>query len=268
MSSLWCEDDYEEEDFIGCPSADSIPSDVIHNIHSFAGPKAAARLNNTNSKINSKSSLIESTFSNPTDLLWNAVVMNRVDIVEGILKQYPNINVNSIRPYSPVPGYKFNVSLVNRAIISMDDHQNTIKLLVDHGANIEARDDRGNTSLHYAVEYLKLNMTLNLLSRYRLSPNSIDNNGYTPMIKAILTSGDEELKVRMVKSLLSWEANVNETVDHKKNTPLYYACNPINRNIIEVLLTNGADVNLHYNDNNFEQIPVIRMMMSLDLEDE
>lgn len=267
MTSFCGEDDYEEE-YIGYPAFDSLPSDVLHNIKSFSGTKAAARLNNTNSTINSKSSLIESKFSNPLDLLWSAVDNNRVDVIEGILTHYTNVDVNSIRSWSPMRGYRFNISLVNKAIISMDDSQNTIKLLVDHGANIKTRDDRGNTSLHYAVEYMKLNMALKLLSSYRLSPNTIDNNGYTTMMKAILTSGDEDLKIRMVKALLSWGANVNETLDNKKNTPLYYACNPIQRKIIKVLLENGADVNLHYDGNNFEQIPVIRMMMTLDLEDD
>jgi ankyrin repeat protein len=78
-----------------------------------------------------------------------------------------------------------------------------VKLFLEKGANINKKDERGNTSMHVACR--------------------IGN-------------------IELVKLLLSWkEVNINEKNDWK-NTPLHKACKNNHTEIVELLLRSGVNI--------------------------
>ena len=109
----------------------------------------------------------------------------------------------------------------------LNEHIKTAKLLIDNGADINAKDNYGNTPLH---------KTNNIEIAKTLIHNGADVNarntyGNTPLYKI------EDIET--IKLLVDNGADVN-TKNKQGNTPLHYAGN---RKTAKVLVDNGADVN-------------------------
>ncbi len=83
-----------------------------------------------------------------------------------------------------------------------------VKLLLDNGADVNAKDVEENTPLHIASE-----------------------KGYTKVVNQLLTNKKSKNKI-----------NINEK-DNDWNTPLHMAANNNKIGIVKLLLDNGADVN-------------------------
>ncbi|XP_078149213.1 uncharacterized protein LOC144544554 isoform X2 [Carex rostrata] len=114
-------------------------------------------------------------------------------------------------------------------------HINTVRYLLDHGANPNVRDKDGFTPLHSAViegyaEILDL-----LLSRG--GPIEARNIAGTPLILAACKADDSCMKV-----LLDHNADPNQVSDGFF-TPLFIAVINDSTKCVEVLLKAGADVN-------------------------
>ena len=103
-----------------------------------------------------------------------------------------------------------------------------LKLLLDHGANLEARDADGNTPLATAVAKNKLDIAKLLLDR-GANVDSRDKNGSTVLSKAVSISS-----LDAVKLLLDHGANP-EIKDNGGRAPLYYAALNGNLDIAKLL---------------------------------
>ncbi|MDE2686611.1 MAG: ankyrin repeat domain-containing protein [Chloroflexota bacterium] len=146
-----------------------------------------------------------------------------------------------------------------------------MKLLLEHGANVEARDEYGNTPLH-SVGFLNIENLeerghpsfVEILLNYGADIHARNDNGDTPLHRAH--------KPEIAKALLNYGANVNErneeglTPLHRKGaeitlllldygadieaqaywsglTPLHYAVIRRDLTAAEALLDSGANIN-------------------------
>lgn len=91
------------------------------------------------------------------------------------------------------------------------------RVLLDRGANLEAKDNHGKTALHYAALLSKLEQLECLLNR-GANLEAKDNDGNTPLLYIITTRPNQEV----VEVLLQKGANL-EAMNHKGETALSLA---------------------------------------------
>lgn len=118
-----------------------------------------------------------------------------------------------------------------------------IKLLLENGADIEAKDDYNCTPLLLAVVKKGNTDIIKLLLENGADIEAKDNNGRTPLLWAVIKRRNEDT----IKLLLGNGADVT-TKDNDGWTPLSWAVREGNEDIIKLLLKNGADVTIKDND--------------------
>ncbi|MGB2837507.1 MAG: ankyrin repeat domain-containing protein [Candidatus Sulfotelmatobacter sp.] len=113
------------------------------------------------------------------------------------------------------------------------------ELLLANKADVNARDNSQSTPLHQAVaaggEHTDL---LELLIIYKADVNAADTNGLTPLHYATLADNGKAVKLLLTHGA---HPDVKENVDG--NTPLIIATGKGYKDVAEVLLANGANVN-------------------------
>ena len=114
-----------------------------------------------------------------------------------------------------------------------------VKLLLEHGADINKANNDGYTSLHYACLENNIKMVKLLLDNgvTKETINKANNAGSTPLHYACL-----ENNIKMVKLLLA-NGVTKETINKANNrgyTPLHYACLKNNIEMVTLLLANDV----------------------------
>jgi uncharacterized protein len=113
-------------------------------------------------------------------------------------------------------------------------HTEVVKLLLEDGADINARDSEGNTAISGAAYYMHADIVDLLLTR-GADINVKDMDGNTLLMNA---AGNGRLEV--VKFLLSKGADVN-VQDDNGTTALMFAAGFRHREIMQVLLDHGVN---------------------------
>ena len=113
--------------------------------------------------------------------------------------------------------------------------ENTIRALIELGANIEAKDKTEKTPLHYAARTSRDN-TLRLLIELGADIEAKDKDEHTPLNQAV--QFDIENTIR---ALIELGANI-ETKDKYEQTPIHYAARSIRDNALRLLIELGADI--------------------------
>ena len=113
--------------------------------------------------------------------------------------------------------------------------------MIKHGADVNSKDERSITPLHWAVAFGKSRI-INVLLENGADINAIADTFGTPLhwIAARLSLSD---KVNIAKLLIEHGADVNSV--HHGLTPLHLAAMSGNVDIAKVLLENGADANVN-----------------------
>lgn len=109
------------------------------------------------------------------------------------------------------------------------------QMLVDRGADVNAKDKKGRTPLIAAASTGQLDIVQLLLDK-GAEVNAQSKDGATALHAAVLFGHKE-----IVATLLAVGANVN-LADGTKNTPLHYAARKGNKEIAELLIANGAEI--------------------------
>lgn len=138
-------------------------------------------------------------------------------------------------------------SLKNKRVIPQVDEEllsaagegqfSKVKQLLTRGANINARNDKGETALIRASEFGHPKV-VDLLIKNRANVNATNNKGETGLIRASTWN-----RYAVVKLLLSNGANINLT-DNDGDTALIRASGNGHLEIVKLLLKNGAYINL------------------------
>jgi ankyrin repeat protein len=130
------------------------------------------------------------------------------------------------------------------------------QLLLDHGANINLRNKRGQTALHLASQRGRLDFMELLLNRGAIV-DVLDNGGFTPLHLAI-----SKMERRGAELLLKHGANI-DLRNNKHQTALHLALQHSHPNIIPLLLEKGANVDAQDDDGS---TPLHRAISRADVE--
>ncbi len=113
-------------------------------------------------------------------------------------------------------------------------YQAAAKVLLESGANPNAKNSKGISALNHAINTSPSIATLILAGG--ADSNAADSTGYTPIGLAV-----EKNIMSLILKLHTSGADMNAICDSNGNTPLTLAIRSQKTNIIEALLGNGAD---------------------------
>src|SRR5262249_47009391 len=127
------------------------------------------------------------------------------------------------------------------------DRLETVKILLQSGASLEAKDSQGKSPLHIAARHYSA--VVELLLQHGADVHALDDDDTTPLIYAAIYC-----KHQIIKQLIDKGAKVNQATKEKKCTALHYTAlhysvmkddNITEQDMLEtvkILLDNGADL--------------------------
>ena len=147
--------------------------------------------------------------------LVDAAMDGLVDLMKNIL-QRPSVDVN----------YRDNDDHGRTAMhwAALHDDTQVLDILLNNNAEVNPRDNEGNTSLILAVTADGTGVAQTLLSLTNVEVNAKNNYGRTPLMEAAGKSGDYE----MVKQLLKHQRTEINLQDNEGSTSLILAIYPHN----------------------------------------
>jgi ankyrin repeat protein len=132
-------------------------------------------------------------------------------------------------------------------IAALKGHFNMCQMLLEHKADLRARDSRGNTLLHLATYECHLEIA-RILLEYNVEVDSRNKDGSTPLFIASSNRNVDISRYRdIMRLLLDHGANVN-VHDNRRNTPLHVAASEGDLEVAHMLLELKADVNALNNE--------------------
>ncbi|XP_076095731.1 uncharacterized protein LOC143066806 [Mytilus galloprovincialis] len=189
--------------------------------------------------------------------LHEAVLNENVDIVKLLVSLDADVRAPDIKGDSPLH------------YAALNENFDIVKILVSLGADVSVPDIEGHSPLHYAalnenVEMVKLLVSLG--ANLSVTNNEGDSplhksarNGHVEIVKLLVSLGaDLSTTNKQVKTpLVLFEEYYNTshwshwyTTDDKGGSPLHQATNQEEQNIVEVLVSLGANMSARNNEGN------------------
>ncbi|XP_025081785.1 uncharacterized protein LOC112556729 [Pomacea canaliculata] len=123
-------------------------------------------------------------------------------------------------------------------IASFQGYMDVVNVLMRHLASVNEKTLLNVSALHLACIYGHLNIVNSLLS-HGAEVNATDpRDSFTPLHFATLSG-----QAQIIKSLIDNKAELNR-VDSKGFSSLCYACNRGQKEVVDILLSHGANVNI------------------------
>ena len=129
-------------------------------------------------------------------------------------------------------------------------HTDAAKVLLDHGANINAPGKEGATALYTAVNFGRKGVIELLLEKGADVNAREEKYNWCPLHTAVQTSygpvgvDQEKNRREIVELLLKFGADLAAKESSNGWTPLHIACFLGRRNLAEILLDGGAEINI------------------------
>jgi len=183
---------------------------------------------------------IEDTIPVPIDMnkekdLWNAIIAGNFERIKELVRENPKIVNSRCYSYSSHPAF-------HEVVIK--DYKEIVKLFIENGADVNAKDSSGWTPLHFARD---IDIAILLIEK-GADVNAKDESGSTPLhaIVGVLTSKNKKETILM---LLKNGANINAK-DNSGLTPLHLAAKygRSYEELLPLLIENRADINAKTND--------------------
>ncbi len=118
------------------------------------------------------------------------------------------------------------------------NRQDILRVLSEHGAKLDAVDNRGERPAHWAASHGALE-SLRFLKDKKVDLDAKALNGWTPLYRAAFHSRTEAAAY-----LLEQEAVANSTDTRNQHTTLHIAAENGNYRVVELLLMHGARANV------------------------
>ena len=188
--------------------------------------------------------------------LIQAILNNRIDIIEVLIANGVDLN----HPQ----GAREEIALIEAASYAKIE---TVRALIDAGANVHLQDTNGNTALIEAASHAKIE-TVRALIAEEADVDTQNNQGTTALIRAVsmqkidvineLTSAGANVHLQdtdgntalmsayssdLVHLLISAGININ-TQNNKGETALIFMAAMGKTDVVKALIAAGADVNL------------------------
>ena len=90
---------------------------------------------------------------------------------------------------------------------NQDHDRDILKMLLKYGADVNLKDSKGRTALHYACEWQKMDV-IEVLLKAGTQTNIVDNGGFTELQIACRSYKDADLKVKCLLESGSFPAHV------------------------------------------------------------
>lgn len=177
--------------------------------------------------------------------LWYAVrSFDNLDLVKCFVENGANVNIKWLDGWT---------------LLHCSQNEQVIDYLISHGADVNAKDDAGQTPLNWVcncrcddayIEWAKC------LLEHGANPNIGDNYGNVPLRYLVKNAtrytpkvGDDVVKdaIKMMDLLIENKANVNAK-DIYGETPLYVAALNGGIDVFKYLMEHGADINIKNNN--------------------
>ena len=167
-------------------------------------------------------------------LLHSPVLYGDLEMVR-VLLDY-KVDVNTGRDSGWVPLHDGSTGgLVARIHNVVQSSTNTVKLLLENGADVNMRALDNSTPLHVAMEYGR-DKIVRMLLEHGANVGAKDKNGRTPIHEAVESWNDESLRLS-----LEHGADVGAK-DNKGRTPIHGAAESGNVEKTRMLLERGANI--------------------------
>ena len=168
-----------------------------------------------------------------------AIIQGRIKNVRKTLNKGTDVNANRYNDGDCGWGSKQQTPLM--VAVSCNSSISLVKLLIEHGADVNAVDEYGQTVLN-AAAWLSAPEVVQELLKNGADANKAAGDGMTPLIWAV-----KRENLRSVHQLLLHGGDPNMK-DVDGWTALIEASNKTRPDIVELLLQNGADPNAMTND--------------------
>ncbi|MFC1636429.1 ankyrin repeat domain-containing protein, partial [Planctomycetota bacterium] len=188
-------------------------------------------------------------FSEPPLSLQEAAAIGDLDLVRSLIEEGAMIDGTE---------ETYFVTALHRA--ATNGHKDAVELLLEKGADTEAKDSFSRTALYYASENGHIEI-VKLLTAHGADVNTKDLNGQTPLdiafsrgykdIAALLLSNGAKSSIHIaawigdlatIKTFLEEGIDVNKK-DARNMNALHYAAREGHKEMVELLLANGAEIN-------------------------
>lgn len=140
-----------------------------------------------------------------------------------------------------IPEYENKDELLSKAFIRSNTE--IIRYLINAGADINYKDDHGNTLLHITSKEGNILNTKMLIEEFNASINAKNESGETPLMLSASSSD-----ILVTEYLLTKEVEIDATNNHGE-TALFYSLENKSLNNFNLLLNKGADPDIRSNNN-------------------
>ena len=142
--------------------------------------------------------------------------------------------------YNSFYGYSFSEEEIEERLL--EKFSKIVKLLIDNGADVNAKTENGNTALMYACENSNSVEVVKFLIDNGADVNLKNNGGMTALMSA------SDVSHELIELLIKSGARVNEVDDNGKSALMYAIISSSDIEVVKFLIDNGANVNLKSND--------------------
>ncbi len=170
-----------------------------------------------------------------------AIISSNFELIWMLVERTTAINGQDRKGFTPL---HYAIFMTLHKSYDHDDVLRSVRLLLEHGANVETQNNHGSTPLHLAVQIMDKEV-VQLLVENVTSINLRNNKGQTALHRAS-RRGDTDI----IRIILNHGADV-DAVDKNGSTPLHLAISDADlrsaEQAIELLLKHGANINLRDN---------------------